>query len=183
MLFVCTGNLCRSPIAEALLRARLRQRGVDNVVVSSAGTMAFSSSATSDAALVASELGGDLSEHRARRLDPGVIESADLVIAMTVDHMIDVLHRSPSSAPRVFKLTEMARLAAAAPRGTDEGLRAWAERLGAGRSERPWADSQDDPDVADPMGETVEFYRGTAREIDELLEDVVGAGWPPGVGA
>ncbi|HLG00341.1 MAG TPA: low molecular weight phosphatase family protein [Acidimicrobiia bacterium] len=177
VLFVCTGNLCRSPIAEALLRARLAGHAED-VLVTSAGTMAFASSATSDAELVAAEMGGDLSDHRARRLDPGLVESADLIIAMTADHVIDILHQAPSAAPRVFKLTELARLAASTPRGDGESVREWAHRLGGHRSKRPWADSRDDRDVADPMGETVDFYRATAREIDALLAEVVAGGWP-----
>lgn len=179
VLFVCTGNLCRSPIAEAVLRARLGQRGVGDVVVSSAGTLGFSSTATPDAARVASELGGDLSEHRARRLDAGLVESADLVVAMTADHVIDVVHQAPAAAPRVFKLAELARRATeVGPRRPGESLRAWVERLSEGRSAKPWADSRDDPDVADPMGESVEFYRRTGLEIDVLLAPVVDAGWP-----
>lgn len=179
VLFVCTGNLCRSPIAEALLRARLGERGVDDVVVSSAGTMGFAAAATRDAARAAAELGGDLSEHRARRLDPGVVESADLVVAMTADHVIDLLHRAPDSAPNVFKLAELARRASEhEARRSGEALGDWALRLSTGRSDKPWVDSADDPDVADPMGETVEVYRATAAEIDALLLPVVEAGWP-----
>lgn len=179
VLFVCTGNLCRSPMAEGLLRARLRERGIEEVIVSSAGTMGFSAAATEDAALAASELGGDLSEHRARRLEAGLIESADLVLAMTADHVIDLLHQAPAAAPRVFKLSELARLGPASdPRRSHETIRVWAERLAAGRSERPWADSRDDPDVADPMGGTLDVYRETASEIDRLLTTIVEAGWP-----
>lgn len=177
VLFVCTGNLCRSPIAEAILRARLVAGGADDVVVSSAGTMGFSSAATPEAALVAGELGGDLTQHRARRLDPGLVESAAVVVAMTADHVIDILYRCPDAAPRVFKLAELARLGGESPRAAGEPLRAWAERLSTGRSDRPWADSRDDADVADPMGEPVEFYRGTAAEIDALLARVVEAAW------
>ncbi|MBI2169099.1 MAG: low molecular weight phosphatase family protein [Actinobacteria bacterium] len=181
VLFVCTGNLCRSPIAEALLRARLHERGVDGVLVSSAGTMGFSSAATAEARTVAAELGGDLSEHRARRLDRAIVESADLVIGMTADHVIDLVYQAPAAAPRVFKLAELARLAAAGPaRSPEQSLRGWAEELGAHRSERPWADSSGDADVADPMGDTVEVYRATAAEIRGLLDPVVAAAWVTG---
>lgn len=178
MLFVCTGNLCRSPIAEALLRVRLEGRGAADVVVSSAGTLGFGAGATAEASVVAAEFGGDLDGHRARRLDAGLLESADLIVAMTADHVIDVVHQAPAAAARVFKLTELARLAPERPRHPGEPLRDWALRLSGHRSDRPWADSLDDPDVADPMGETVETYRETARLIDGLLEPVVAGGWP-----
>lgn len=179
VLFVCTGNLCRSPLGEALLRARLAERGVDDVRVSSAGTLGSAAGATSEARSVAEEMGGDLSGHRSRRLESGLVASADLVIAMTADHVIDLVHQAPSEADRVFKLTELARRAKEeGPRRPGESLRAYAERLGSGRSERPWADSRDDPDVTDPFGETVDIYRGIAVEIERSLAAVIEHAWP-----
>lgn len=179
VLFVCTGNLCRSPLAEALLRRRLEQRGVDGVVVSSAGTMAFGASATAEARQVAEEWGGDLRTHRAQRLDAGLIASGDLVVGMTADHVIDLVHHAPSEAPRIFKMAELARVAEAEePRSPGETLRAYAERLGAGRPDKVWASSRSDLDVADPMGETVEAYRHTADHLDKHLTVFVENAWP-----
>lgn len=179
VLFVCTGNLCRSPIAEALLRRRLADRGIVDVVVSSAGTMGLGSRATPEAREAAAERGGDLSEHRARRLDAGLVASADLVVAMTADHVIDLVYQAPDETSRIFKLSEIARLARdAEPRRLDEELRPYAERLSAGRSEKPWVDSRTDVDVDDPMGTTLDVYRETAESIDTLLGDLVDGAWP-----
>jgi protein-tyrosine-phosphatase len=89
---VCTGNTCRSPLAEALLRQALVARGVTDVEVSSAGTGAWEGAPASEGAyLVALELGLDLSEHRARLLTADVIAESDLILTMARHHRARVL--------------------------------------------------------------------------------------------
>ena len=91
LLFVCTGNTCRSPMAEAIARAELERRGWQHVDVRSAGTGAVpGTSASGEAVSVARERGVDLSLHTAQLLSPELIEWADLVLAMGPSHM-DVL--------------------------------------------------------------------------------------------
>lgn len=174
VVLVCTGNLCRSPMAEALLRRRLERRGVEGVDVSSAGTRAAWSGATEQARAVVAEMGGDLGSHRACRADCGLLESADLVVVMTADHVIDVAHECPEALDRVFKLTELVRLLGEhGSRRPGEPLRELARRLASGRSEKPWADSRGDPDVPDPMGESLAVYRDLAARIDAALSELV----------
>lgn len=180
VLFVCTGNLCRSPMAEALLRRRLDERGTDAVAVTSAGTRAFAGAATGLAAAVAAEMGGNLGGHHATRAERGLLESADLTVAMTAGHVTDLVHEAPDLAHRVFKLSELARLAGEhEPRGRGESLTAYVARIGAGRSERPWIQSRTDADVVDPIGEGSTFYRRVAEQIDGLLDEIVPRVWPP----
>ncbi len=91
ILFVCTGNTCRSPTAEALLRAALAAKGLDQVTVSSAGTGAWDGAPVSEASyLVGLEQGLDLSEHRARLLTRDVVRSADLILVMSGHHVARV---------------------------------------------------------------------------------------------
>jgi protein-tyrosine-phosphatase len=86
-VLVCTGNICRSPLAEALLRAALKERGVEGVDVSSAGTGAWDGAPASEGAyLVGLERGLDLSGHRARLLTREVVEQADLILTMARHH-------------------------------------------------------------------------------------------------
>ncbi len=87
LLFVCTGNTCRSPLAEALVRREVQTRRME-VSVSSAGTRATAGVPASPlSVLAASRRGADLSAHRSRPLDPELLRGADLVLAMTQEQL------------------------------------------------------------------------------------------------
>jgi protein-tyrosine-phosphatase len=87
VLFVCSGNTCRSPLAEALTRQAASRRNV-KLSVSSAGTSATEGSPASPPSVrAAARRGADLSAHRSRRLDAGALDDADLVFVMTPEHL------------------------------------------------------------------------------------------------
>lgn len=91
LLYVCTGNTCRSPMAEAITRARAAQRGLSGIRVRSAGTMAFPGSRASAGARTAvGERGLELDRHAARLLGENELEWADLVLAMSPSHLAAV---------------------------------------------------------------------------------------------
>jgi protein arginine phosphatase len=107
ILLVCTGNICRSPLAAALLERALTERGVGGVAVSSAGTGAWDGAPVSEGAyLVGLERGLDLSGHRARLLTRELVEGADLVLTMARHHRARVDELGGEG--RVFVLGEYA---------------------------------------------------------------------------
>lgn len=88
VLFVCTGNTCRSPLAEALARRYAEERGWDGLEVRSAGVAAGSGMPASGGSLrVAERHGLDLGEHRSRPLTPELGDWADLILTMSTSHL------------------------------------------------------------------------------------------------
>jgi protein-tyrosine-phosphatase len=87
VLFVCTGNTCRSPMAEAIARRLAAERGLEDVIVSSAGTSAWEGAPASDGALlVALEHDLDLNGHRAQVLTRELVAGVDLILTMSPHH-------------------------------------------------------------------------------------------------
>lgn len=93
LLFVCTGNTCRSPLAMAIARRAVRERGWHHVAAASAGVAAREGSTAADPALaVAAESGLELARHRSRPLTPDLVEWADLILTMSPGHLERVGH-------------------------------------------------------------------------------------------
>jgi protein-tyrosine-phosphatase len=88
LLFVCTGNTCRSPLAEAIARKVAIERGLVDVDVASAGTSAWDGAAASDGSLlVGMERHLDLAAHRSQPLSRALVESSDIILAMGPHHL------------------------------------------------------------------------------------------------
>jgi protein-tyrosine-phosphatase len=107
ILFVCTGNTCRSALAEALARRVLVERALSDVDVQSAGTSAWDGAPASDGALlVGMERSLDLSQHRAQTLSRELVRDSDLVLAMGPHHLERV--EALGGGGRAWLLTEYA---------------------------------------------------------------------------
>ncbi len=168
ILTVCLGNVCRSPLAEHLLRMRLDTDGVSpHFTVASAGVIGMVGRPMhTQTAEELRQRGGDPDDFRARRLDESMVATADLVLTATVDVRRRVLEESPSALRRTFTLREFAALVddleVTASAGSVAELVALASR-------RRATASTVDPDIIDPMGRSSRVHAEAAAIIDEAV--------------
>ena len=164
VLFVCTGNICRSPTAERLAVAYAARYGIADFTTSSAGTRAvIGHPIHPDAAAVLEELGGDASGFAARQLKSKIATPADLIITMTTAHRDVVLEAAPRQLQRTFTLTEASRLASMAGAETLTHLAAL----------RPHLTANEVADIPDPIGQSPEVFSAIGSQIADLLPPIL----------
>jgi protein-tyrosine phosphatase len=174
ILVVCSGNLCRSPLAEALLRRLLEERfGSEAPMVRSAGTIAIAgSAATPQSVRVAAEHGLDTSTHTAARLEREMIGRADLIVAMAAEHRDQVAMIDPEAIARTFTLKELVRLLGELPAPPAEA--SLVDRIGEADELRGHSlGIVGDDDIVDPIGSPIETYRAVAWELSTWIQDLV----------
>jgi protein-tyrosine-phosphatase len=109
ILFVCTANICRSPMAAALMRQRIAERGLaDQVQVLSAGIWVREGDRASDgAATILGRRGISLEDHRSQAMTVELLTAADIVLVMEEEHRRSLFYLEPKYLHKVFLLTEM----------------------------------------------------------------------------
>lgn len=153
ILFVCTGNTCRSPMAEALFNhlAAAEDKLIDKYTAVSAGIWAQEGEPASSYSIQAinDSWSIDIKSHRAKRLTRDDLESSDLILAMTQGHKNHILSDFPDMADRVFTFKEYV---------DDLTL----------INDKPLSD------IIDPYGGSIDIYRKCAKEINDLISILIG---------
>ena len=171
ILFVCTANRVRSPFAEAVARRLVAELDLP-VEVGSAGFLGPDHPADRDMAHVARRRGIDLDAHRSRQVDQHLLDRSDLIVAMTGQHVVDLVGLAPDATRRMLTLREAAAAADAAPieDWAPDAIRRWADSP----TRRPIQQLLDGRhDTADPIGRSMRHYRAAADEIEQLTAVVL----------
>ncbi len=146
ILFVCSGNACRSPMAEGLLKKKLFPYYQKQVVIKSAGTLGLNGNpATPNTITVAKEKGVDISSHLSQGISANLIQKADIIFTMAAHHKETLLEIFPEKKDDVFLLTAF---------GVEEK-------------------TNNAKDIRDPIGENLTFYRQIIHQIDRELERIL----------
>ena len=141
VLFVCTGNSCRSVMAEYLLKKYLADQGRKDVDVVSAGTFAFLGILpTHETAKLIHGIGLDASGHRARRATDDLVRQSDIILTMERRHQEDLMRQFPSEAGRIHLLGEYVGL-------------------------EPF-----EAEVEDPIGKSEQFYADCFSKIKNAIQ-------------
>jgi len=154
ILFVCTGNTCRSAMAEGIFKNILKKRKEDNSSfnIISAGISALPGmSSTPEAIKVMTEQGIDISRHIATQVQKDLVKKADLILVMSNTHKDYIKTKFTFAQDKVYLLKEFAQIGEfKSTQKTDENY-----------------------EVVDPLGRPIEFYRIIARELEENLEKIL----------
>jgi len=175
ILTVCTGNICRSPIAERLLQAELDERHPGQFVVQSAGTGALVGYPIDPQmeGLVRA-LGGNPDNFYARQLSPETLKEQDLVLTLTREHRGRVVEMAPAMLKKTFTLREFARIVSSIESdGLAHGANRWRAWIPKALRKRSAQKMHTEDDVIDPYKQDNHVFNVVAKQISHCVSTLV----------
>ncbi len=182
VLFLCRANVCRSPMAAALLSRRLDELGI-RAKVASAATASPGMGASAATIAVMASRGIDLSGHRGMPMTTAALHEAEIVIVVSRECLDAAIAMAPSAAGRVFVFADLVRRAQrTTPRQRSESMTDWLRRIGGGGAQRSrtLAGAATADDVPDPRGRGYGAYEAAAELLSGLVESLIAACWSSG---
>lgn len=177
-LFVCTANICRSPMAAALF-ARRTEAYIDRPDVRSAGLGDPGHPVPEEVLAVMARRGIDLADHRSAALAAQEVSAAGLIVGMSLRHVQESMLLVPSSWRRTFRLKELVRRGEyIGPRLPGQDLASWIRAAQGDREHDSLAHHSPGDDVVDPYGGPLAGYEATAAELDDLTGRLASLLWP-----
>ncbi|WP_127488807.1 low molecular weight protein arginine phosphatase [Paenibacillus ehimensis] len=180
ILFVCTGNTCRSPMAEGLMRKILADEGLAGIEVRSAGVAAQDGTPISEHAAFVLKSNGCIGPQRSAALSQSTVEWADLILTMTSAHKRYTIQRFPETVDKIHTLKEYVEADSAAAAKIAEVERLMTDIQLKQALAKPVTDEErsrivtlqrelPNPDIADPFGGSLQQYESCAAEIHACL--------------
>jgi protein-tyrosine phosphatase len=174
---LCTANVCRSPMAAALLASRLAALGAP-VGVRSAGQLRSGERPYPEAVRAMAGLRLDIAQHRSRQVTVSDLTDADLILAMARENLRHAVVLAPSAWPRAFTLKELVRRGETiGRRRAREPLADWLARAHQGRERAALLGDSSDDDIADPSGAGQRAYDRTAAALSGLVDQLIESCW------
>lgn len=178
VLFICTGNICRSPMGEFMMNAKAQERDLP-IVARSAGLAAPDQPPPAHTLSVLADRQIDAGAHRSRKLVDDMVTSAGLILGMTGRHVREAALLDMDSVPKIFTLREFARRSKAlGDRPIDMPLDDYVLRVSASRPASMLGSGGSADDVDDPYGRRKRAYRKAAEMIETEIEAALSALFP-----
>ena len=175
ILIVCTGNICRSPLAEKLLQSRLAAAGVP-AIVTSAGTRAMvDHPMTDEATFLATQYGSEPTLHVAQQLTAARIAAADLVLTATREHRGEVVSLHPRANRYAYTLNQFARLVSVVEPVDTPTINDYLAEISATKGLSLPPTRPEDDDIEDPYRRSAEVYDRVGSVIDKSVTTITTA--------
>jgi len=172
ILIVCTGNICRSPMGEALLRRDLAALSAKSTVSSAGTTDLGGRESPRHAVRAMARMGLDISGHRSRLATQELFEASDLILCMARAHVRFIVAQDVYLFARTFTLAEFVRRSPMPEESVDVDFSSWVRAAHGPRVPQELRGSFAAEDIDDPFGRSAKYYRRAADKIAGLSAEI-----------